>query len=352
MASPTDRAAASAAPPAASLCLDADRAAAYARIALANIGQEYPYQPAHVQAFPGDHADPRVLHPLFAGSYDWHSCVHMHWLLARIRRRHPQLPEARAFAALLDAELTAGAVAAEAAYFARPHAQSFERTYGWAWLLALAAELALTRDEASTRWLRELAPLVDVIVARYRDYLPRAGYPIRHGMHANSAFGLLLARDFAHAVADAGFAAIVHAAALAWFDADAGLPIRFEPSGADFLSPALVEAALMRRVHERNGFVAWLDRALPGLGTASLALVPAEVRDRTDPQIVHLDGLNLSRAWCLRAIARALPGTDGRREAILDAATAHLQAGLRGVDGAAYVGSHWLATFAALALDA
>ncbi len=333
--------------------LTAALASRFARIALGNVRAEYPNKPDHVLASPGDVRASRALHPSFYGSYDWHSCVHMHWLLARLRRLHTSLPERGDVAAAFDEHFAEDAIAAECAYLARPQAKSFERTYGWAWLLELARELGQGDDLDARRWARALAPLADAFAARYVDYLPRARYPIRHGMHANSAFGLAFAIDYARAAGAAVLEDACVSRALAWFAADRDVPAAWEPSGADFLSPALMEADLMRRVLPHGRYGAWLETFLPGLaGREPAALfAPAEVDDRADPQIVHLDGLNLSRAWCLRGIANALPAGDARAAVLLEAADRHLEAGLAGVETADYLGAHWLATFAVLAMS-
>jgi hypothetical protein len=330
--------------------LDDSTASRFAAIALDNIAREYPNHPGHVLQGPGDALTPRALHPAFYGGYDWHSCVHMHWLLARVRRLFPELPQRAAIDAAFEAHFVPSAIAAEGAYFQRPGTQSFERTYGWAWLLALAAELA--RHPMAAQWAFALAPLTRMIVKRYRDFLPRALYPIRHGMHANSAFGLALALDYAEVCADAAFAALLRDKARAWYGQDADLPVAWEPSGADFLSPALVEAHLMRRVLPHDAFATWLARAIPALRRPSTCTLfePVTVSDRGDPQIVHLDGLNLSRAWCFESIAEALAESDPRASRLRDAAARHRTAGLVGLQSRDYVGEHWLATFAVLAL--
>ena len=333
-------------------CRSFDRAFAQsaARVALANVTREYPYQPSHVFASAADAVTPRALHPAFHGSYDWHSSVHMHWLLAHVLHVHPSIDEEAAIGALFDRRLTPRTIAVECAYFARPHAASFERTYGWAWLLALAQELAALGAECA-RWSGALAPLAALIVARYRDYLPRAQWPIRHGMHANSAFGLIFALDYARATADAGFEALIVERALRWFGDDRDVPVRWEPSGTDFLSPSLVEAELMRRVMAPVDYARWFGAFLPRFAEdgAVPMFTPVEVSDRSDPQIVHLDGLNLSRAWCLHGIGHAFAG-DPRGRVAMDAAALHLAAGLVGLASPDYAGAHWLASFAALAL--
>ena len=336
--------------------LDPRWASRFARIALANVAQEYPNHVVHLLNGPDDARVPRRLHPAFYGSYDWHSCVHMHWLLVRAVRSEGELPERPDIARVLDAHITPANIAGEVAYLQRPGSQSFERPYGWAWLLALARELAAAARELpeAARAGAALAPLTRTIVERFVDFLPRAGYPVRYGMHANSAFAMLLALDFARGAGVRTLEDRVVATARIWFAADRELPIAWEPSGADFLSPALVEAHLMTRVLDGDEYARWLAQALPGVGTPAFEawLAPATVADRSDPQIVHLDGLNLSRSWCLRGIAAALPHGHRARAALDAAAARHLDAGLAGLDSDDYVGAHWLASFGALALSA
>ena len=334
-----------------SLTLDASLASRFARVALANIALEYPGKQDHVIASDADVLPSRALHPAFHGSFDWHSCVHMHWLLARVRRLHPALPERAAIDALFDRHFAAAPIAGELAYLARPEAATFERTYGWAWLLLVAAELARSGDGAR-RWQDALAPLASAFAARFVDYLPRAHYPWRYGMHANSAFGLALALDFARTCGAERLEASCLAKAGAWFGADRDAPAGWEPSGADFLSPSLMEAELMRRVLAPAAFVDWLSGWLPGFaaGEPATLFAPVAISDRSDGQIVHLDGLNLSRAWCFRGIAAALDDTDPRAAVALAAAGLHLAAGFDGLASGDYAGSHWLATFAVLAL--
>ncbi len=326
----------------------------FAAIALANVVREYPNRQDHVLGGDGDHLPSRVLHPAFHGSFDWHSCVHMHWLLVHVRRLHPGLPQRDAIDALLDRHLAAAAIAGECAYLARPGAGAFERTYGWAWLLKLADELASSNDDDARRWTAALAPLAAALVARYMDFLPKADFPIRCGVHPNSAFGLAFALDHARRAGLAALAALIAAKARAWYGTDRDVPAAWEPSGSDFLSPALIEAELMRRVLRGPEFARWLDGFLPGIAARVPAPLfrPVPVRDRSDPHIVHLDGLNLSRAWCWSGIAGALPVDDARAAAARDAAARHLAAGLPALDVGDYGGSHWLASFAALALSA
>jgi hypothetical protein len=328
------------------------QASAFARLALANVEREFPNKLDHVMAGAQDVAPPRTLHPAFFGSFDWHSCVHAHWLLARILKLQADISEAASIRRALEAHLSAANVAAEVAYFRRPESRSFERSYGWAWLLKLAAELTRWSDVDVQRWSRNLAPLAQAVADVYIDWLPDATYPIRHGVHSNTAFALAFAHDYACSCAATALGELVAAKARKWYLADADAPALWEPSGADFLSPALIETDLMRRILDASDFRDWLARFLPGIEKREPATLfnPAVVSNRSDPYIVHLDGLNLSRAWCWRAIGRALPPDDPRAMIATAAADAHRAAGMAGVASGEYVGDHWLATFAVLAL--
>jgi hypothetical protein len=324
--------------------LTPDLAGRLARIALGHVTREYPNKPGHVLAGPEDARTPQALHPVFYGSFDWHSCVNSYWLLARVLRRFPSIPAAGEIAALFDRQVTPEKVGGECAYFAAPGARGFERPYGWGWLLKLAGELASLPER---RWSAALAPLAEVIAERFRDFLPIASYPVRAGTHGNTAFALRLAADGA----DEELLALLQATAGRWYAADADCPAWDEPGGDDFLSPALVEAECMRRLHPEP-FPAWFDRFLPHLGARRPAtlLRPAVPTDRTDGKIAHLDGLNLSRAWCFRALAAALQPGDARIPLLLEAASGHLEASLPHLE-THYMGEHWLATYALLALD-
>ena len=328
------------------------QASRFVRSVLVNVEREFPNKLDHVMAGPGDVAAPRALHPAFFGSFDWHSCVHAHWLLVRVLKMHARIPEAAQIRATLDAHLAPENVDAELAYLDRPESRAFERSYGWAWLLKLAEELACWSDGDAHRWSSNLAPLAHAIVDRYLAWLRIASFPIRHGVHTNTAFALAFAFDYACHCDAAVLREAVAAKARDWYAADADAPAAWEPSGADFLSPVLTEAALMRRVFDRREFGAWLARFLPGIERRAPAALftPVAVSDRSDPYIVHLDGLNLARAWCWRDIAAALADTDPRAAIARSAAALHLRAGLPAVTGADYVGAHWLATFAVLAL--
>jgi hypothetical protein len=269
-------------------------------------------------------------------------------MLARLLRRFPDLPEATEIRAVLAEHLTADHLRVEAAYFARKESKPFERPYGWAWLLKLAEELLGWDDPEARRWSQELRPLVDQVVARYLEFFPKQTYPIRTGVHPNTAFGLAFAHDYARAMDDPRLRALVEERARAYFGADSDAPAQWEPSGADFFSPSLVEADLMRRVLPPAEFRAWFERFLPGAarGKPESLFTPATVTDRTDPQLVHLDGLNLSRAWCLRSVASALPVDQPARAALDDSAARHAASALGHVASGDYAGEHWLASFA------
>jgi hypothetical protein len=324
------------------------QASSFTRLALKAIQTEYPNKPDHVLSGAADVRGPRALHPAFYGSYDWHSSVHGHWMLVRLLRAFPRLPEHRAIRALLSEHLTAANLRSEADYFHQPNRQSFERTYGWAWLLKLAEELHGWDDPDGRQWSENLRPLTDTIVAHYLAYFPKQTYPIRTGVHPNTAFALAFAWDYASAVGHKRLETLVHERSRFYFAEDAMIPANWEPGGTDFFSPSLMEADLMRRVLPRDEFCAWLRRFLPGLKKAEpkALFIPAKVTDRSDPQLVHLDGLNLSRAWCMREIAAALPPDDPARKVLADSAASHAEAALDHVASGQYVGEHWLATFA------
>jgi Protein of unknown function (DUF2891) len=332
--------------------IDATLAARFARAALANVTREYPRKLDDLLTAPPGDLSPRANHPAFYGSYDWHSAVHMHWLLVRLLRAHPDLPSAADAVSVLDAHLAPGPLAAERACFDAPGGRTFERPYGWAWLLELQAEalrMAEARPEAR-RWARALDPLAAYIAGRMREFLEVAAYPTRAGTHGNSAFASILALDYARTAGDVELIAAIDAAARKWYLADRNAPLGYEPSQTDFLSPALTEAQLMREVLPRSDFRTWLAGFLPA-SLGALA-VPPVTPDRSDAQFCHLDGLSLSRAWALRRLAA--DSTRGESDdfslACAAAAERHLAAGLPHTVGGDYVAEHWLASFAALAL--
>lgn len=327
------------------MTLRPDVAAGFARLTLGHVGQRYPYKLDLVLGGPEDVVEPHVLHPIFHGSFDWHSCVHGWWQLLTIARLFPDLAEAAEIRARADTMLVPEKVAGEVAFLARPSAGGFERPYGWAWALALHGEAA--KHDAG--WAAALAPLALAFAERFKQHLPKLTYPIRVGTHFNTAFALVLARDWA-VQHDRELAKLIDARSRDWFGGDRGCQA-WEPGGDEFLSPALCEALLMSRVRGPQ-FAGWFEAFLPDAagGTPATLFTPAIVSDRSDGKIAHLDGLNLSRAWCWRSIAAALPMHPIARVARA-AADAHLAASISHLADD-YMGTHWLATFALLALTA
>jgi hypothetical protein len=332
--------------------LTADLASSLAAITLGHATREYPNKPDHIVTGPADVRSQRDQHPIFYGSLDWHGCVLAYWLLARIYRCFPDHAAVPQIRALFDAHLTAANVNGELAYLAQPLRATFERPYGWGWLLKLAAELARLTSEEGRRWCATLAPLAEAFERRFLDFLPKATYPVRTGVHANTAFALGFAMEHAEAAQRGTLAEVIRGKARHWYGKDEGCQV-WEPGGEDFLSPALVEVECMRRVLPLADFLDWLGRFLPKLGAGEPAALfhPVEVSDRTDGKIAHLDGLNLSRAWCLRSLVRSLPPHDARAPVLLRAADLHLRASLPHLDDD-YMGGHWLAAYATLALEA
>jgi hypothetical protein len=330
------------------LTLTKELASHFARTALGHVTREYPNKLDHVLNGPEDARSPRDLHPIFYGSFDWHSCVHGYWTLARCLRRFPDIPEAEAIRALFDEQFTPEKVAGEVAYLARPSARGFERPYGWAWSLKLQSELLLHRNTRGGRWSRTLQPLADAFVQRFRDFLPLAIYPTRAGTHGNSAFATTLALDYARVCGDAALSSLLQQKARAWYGSDANCN-GFEPSQDDFLSPSLMEAACMSRLLDPDAFQTWFKMFLPDADDSqpSFLFTPATVSDRSDGKIAHLDGLNLSRAWCWKLILEALPKCPLNVASVIDR---HIESPLPHVAGD-YMGEHWLASFALLALD-
>jgi hypothetical protein len=333
--------------------LNEKQASHFAALALKCVAREFPNKPEHVINNSSEVKSPKSLHPAFYGCYDWHSSVHGHWMLIRLLKLFPNLPEATLIRSALDANLTAQNIHAEVAYMQQPNRQSFERTYGWAWALKLAEELQTWSDADGKRWLRNLQPLADLIAKSYRNFLPKQTYPIRTGVHPNTAFGLAFALDYAKTSGDRELESTLNERSRTYFAEDVNYPGGWEPGGEDFFSAALMEADLMRRVMKPREFATWFRRFLPGVakGNPSALLTPAIVTDRSDPKLVHLDGLNLSRAWCMRSIATALPANDPARRVLAAAAEKHASAALAHVASGDYAGEHWLASFAVFLLS-
>jgi hypothetical protein len=330
------------------ISLTQSEASHFARLALKCVRKEFPNKLDHTMNSAAEIRSPRALHPAFYGCFDWHSTVHGHWMLVHLLRLFPSMPEARDVRSALDDNLSEKNIIDEAAYLKQSNRASFERTYGWAWLLKLAEELHDWQDDDGRRWSRNLQPLADAFVEKYLAFLPKQNYPIRTGVHPNTAFGLAFALDYARTVGNRKLESLIIERSRTYFARDLNYPAGWEPGGEDFFSPALMEADLMRRVMSRTEFARWFHRFLPGVARnqPKALLESAVVTDRTDPKLVHLDGLNLSRAWCMRSIAAALPRNDPARRVLAQSATAHARAGLAHVASGNYEGEHWLASFA------
>jgi hypothetical protein len=327
--------------------LDLATADRFAKLALACIDRAYPNKPEHTIDTAADVRSPQEFHPAFFGCFDWHSSVHGHWMLVRLLRLYPDLPSAPEIRARLDAHLSSEPLAAETRYMERASARSFERPYGWAWTLKLVSELEGWEDPQGKIWRERVRSLEKMVVQRLSDYLPKLTNPVRTGVHPNTAFALAEALDYARRMNRKDLESLAINRSRDYFAADRSCPLAYEPSGEDFFSPCLEEADLMRRVLSGPEFSKWLSRFWPDLsGRSSDVLSPAVVTDPTDPKLVHLDGLNLTRAWTLAGIARALDPKDPRRRTLEETASVHKKAGLVRVSSGNYEGEHWLASFA------
>jgi hypothetical protein len=331
------------------------RAADYVQVAVENITSEYPVMPYFIATGPGPYPSHRELHPAFYGSFDWHSCVEMHWVIVRLLRLYPDDVPADTVRATLNELLTPENIATEIDFFTNPNHRTLERPYGWGWFLTLAHELETWQDADGQRWAKALRPLAEVLGGNLVKWLPVLTYPQRTGLHPNTAFGLSRSYDFARLKSDHGDGTLLTAiqdAAARWFWDDTDYPARYEPSGADFLSPALKEAELMSRILDRATFSDWLKRFLPEIAQSVPVQLfePVIVSDITDGQIAHLHGLNLSRAWAFTALAERLPDADPRIEPLLAAAERLAEAALPHVTGSDYTVEHWLAAYATLLL--
>lgn len=321
-----------------------------ASLPLRCIAQEFPNKTSHTSNSDSDHVLlPRQLHPAFYGCFDWHSSVHGHWMLVRLLKLYPNLPEAAAIRAALSKNITTENIRSEVNYFSMPLTGSWERTYGWAWILKLDEELNNWEDADGKRWKAAMAPLSEKIIALWMKFLPKQTYANRTGVHPNTAFGLVFALDYARAAKKTEFEQAIIKAARQLFAKDKAAPAAWEPNGSDFLSPALEEADLMRRILTPNAFNKWFSGFVSIQQLKHLSVLPV-VSDRTDLQIVHLDGLCFSRSWCMKGIASTLPLNDPRRKLLLQAARKHLAASLPNVVSGSYGGEHWLASFAVYAL--
>lgn len=329
--------------------LSEEQASHFAKLALKCIHQEYPNKPGEVLGSDKDIKPVRDFRPAFYGCFDWHSAVHGHWMLVKIMKTYPDILETEKIKTALDRNLTAENIAVELNFFLDSNNKTFERTYGWAWFLKLAEELHTWDHPKAREWETALQPLTDLICNNYIDFLPKLLYPVRVGEHSNTAFGLSFALDYARATQNKALESIIIARARDFYLNDKNCPISWEPSGFDFLSPCFTEAELMARVLSDAEFAEWIEAFMPGInqGTPKIMRETARVSDRSDGKLVHLDGLNFSRAWALKYIAEK-PGMN--RNLLLDAADKHLNAALPNVADGDYAGEHWLASFAVYAL--
>ncbi|MCK4464111.1 MAG: DUF2891 domain-containing protein [Bacteroidales bacterium] len=335
------------------LKLSTEKALFFSKLALNCISREYPNKPGHVINDSSEVLSPETLHPAFYGCFDWHSSVHGHWMLVRLLRMFPDLPNADKIRKAISGNLTAENILQEVRYLDQPNRKSFERTYGWAWLLKLAEELQSWQDTEAKLWAKNLEPLTQVVVELYLEFLPKQDYPIRRGVHPNTAFGLSFALDYARQSGNTELEDLIIKRSMVYYANDKNAPAAWEPDGDDFFSPCLQEANLMRRVLKPDEFVEWFENYLPGLkaGQPKNLLYPASVSDRSDPKIVHLDGLNLSRAWCMFEIAKILPENHAARDMLIASGTRHANATLPHISSGMYEGEHWLASFAVYLLS-
>ncbi|KXK40341.1 MAG: DUF2891 domain-containing protein [Saprospiraceae bacterium] len=328
------------------LSLSKEAAEHLCELPLKCLQKEYPNKLNQVLAEAEDIGTPQALHPAFYGCFDWHSSVHGHWMLVRLLRAFPDLKHSPAIKDILKQHLTKEHIEGELAYFLRPSEKSFERTYGWAWLLKLDEELFRWEDALAVELRANLHPLTQLVTERFIDFLPRLQYPIRTGEHPNTAFGLSLAYDYALTVGDTILIEMIEKRSRDFFLNDVNCPINWEPGGYDFLSPCLQEADLMSRVLDQDEFKAWLDKFLPQLADKDFKMEYAVVSDRTDGKLVHLDGTNFCRAWSLYAIAAALP----EYSHLIALANDHINASVASIADGSYEGEHWLASFAILSM--
>lgn len=316
-------------------------AESFVQLALDCVHQQYPNKISHVLNDDADAQTPKTLYPAFYGCFDWHSAVHGHWQLARYMRLYPDTEQAEAAQKALQRSITAENIRIEVTYFQPEGRSGFERPYGLAWLMQLHAELV----EVKSPLAPVLEPLVKQARTQLAEWLPKLNYPIRIGEHFQTAFAFGLMLDWARTVKDQEFVQLLVKRSRALYGEDRNCPLSYEPSGHDFLSPCIAEADLMRRVLKQAEYAQWLTGFLPSIGQPNWLPV-AQITDRTDGKLAHLDGLNLSRAWMLEGMAAGLVKSDPRKAQLLQAAQVHKQAGLEGISSGHYAGQHWLGSFA------
>lgn len=330
--------------------LTAAGAAHLASLPLKCIQQQFPNKTGHTSNSESDHKlMPQQLHPTFYGCFDWHSSVHGHWMLVKLLKMFPDMPQAGNIRSLLNTTITAENILQEVRYFDFPLTSSWERTYGWGWLLKLDEELFTWHNEDGRRWHAALQPLTKKITELWKAFLPKQTYPNRTGVHPNTAFGLVFALDYARTEKDTAFENAIISSAKRIYEKDKNAPAAWEPNGADFLSPSLEECDLMGRVLPAKQFAPWFNSFFTNSSLQHLAVMPV-VSDRTDLQIVHLDGLFFSRSWCMKRLASILPAADPRKKLLQRSAVRHMAAALPHIVSGHYGGEHWLASFAVYAL--
>ena len=339
--------------PETSTVLTQDIAENLSELALNCIHKDYPNKPGHVLTADSDIQAPREYHPSFYGCFDWHSAVHGHWTLVRLLKSFPEMANEPVIREKLTISFAPENLQKELEYFQDPNRKHFERMYGWAWLLKLAEELYTWDDVDGQRWYKAIAPLSDHLTTAYLEFLPKQTYAIRRGVHPNTAFGLAFAWDYAATTGKTELADLIDSRAKDYYLNDTNYPAHYELEGDNFFSPSLMEADLMRRILPKVEFSAWLQAFLPEIekGEPTNLFEPAFVSDRTDGYIVHLDGLNLSRAWCMAGIAKALDPNDPRRIVMKESAMIHATTALPELSSGHYEGEHWLGSFAVYMLN-
>ena len=307
---------------------------------------EYPNKLGNVLGSEQDLKTPKQIRPIFYGCFDWHSSVHGYWSIVKLMKDFPELDQNNQVRNELNQLITPENIAVEMAFFNDKNNKNFERTYGWAWLLQFQMELNNWQDKDAQVWAKNLKLFSDLMVTKYKEYLPKLVYPIRTGTHDNTAFGLSLAIDYARSVQDKSFEEVIIKNANRLYAKDVKCNISFEPSGSDFLSPCLEEALIMSKIEQKQEYKEWLKDFLPQLFKKNFDLKPGIVSDRTDGHLVHLDGLNFSRATTLYQIQFKLP----ELKHLDKIAANHLNYSLNNISNDDYMGSHWLGTFALYAL--
>src|SRR5690554_50414 len=324
------------------LTLDLVQANNLAKLPMECILQEYPNKLGQVLGSDKDLKSPLELRPAFYGCFDWHSSVHGHWSLVVLANKFSELENREEIISKLEKHLTPENIEVEIAFFKDKNNTSFERTYGWAWLLKLAEALHQSENTRLKALEQNLQPLTDLMVERYIEFLPKLIYPIRVGEHSNTAFGLSLAWDYAVTLNHTELQKTIKTRALDYYKNDTNCPLSWEPSGYDFLSPCLEEAFLMSKILDKTEFEKWVNTFIPNITNPDFSIEIAKVSDRTDGKLVHLDGLNFSRAWCLKGIALKLEN----QPHLIRLGNKHIEHSLPNLIEDSYEGGHWLGTFA------